>query len=62
MNLSDGEKLILAMLSEIHEALEIKNGVDPKFVQSAIYSGNFWGLKWQYSGIFDSEELGCRKF
>lgn len=36
MNLSDQEKLILIMLSEIYEHLKIKNGIDAKFVQSSI--------------------------
>jgi uncharacterized protein YfbU (UPF0304 family) len=53
MNLTDPEKLILIMLTEIYEHLKIKDGVDPKFVQSAIYSGNTWGLMWKYPGIFD---------
>jgi len=52
MKLTDPEKLILIMLSEIHEKLGIENGVDPKFVQSAIYSENTWGLRWKYTGIF----------
>ena len=56
MQLTDGEKLILIMLSEIHEKLAIPNGIDPKFVQEVIYSGNAWGLKWKYAGIFDIAE------
>ena len=56
MNIKDTDKLILIMLSEIIEHLEIEGGIDPKFVQSAIYNGNLWGLKWQYPGIFDMEE------
>jgi uncharacterized protein len=53
MKLTDGEKLILMMLSEIHNHLKIENGIDPKFVQSAIHSGNTWGITWRYPGIFD---------
>lgn len=56
MQLSDAEKLILIMLSEIHEKLGIKNGVEPAFIKEAIYSGNTWGLTWQYPGIFDAKE------
>jgi uncharacterized protein len=54
MKFTDSEKLILMMLCEIHEHLGIENGVDPKFVKEAIQSGNTWGLKWQYPGIFDT--------
>jgi uncharacterized protein YfbU (UPF0304 family) len=57
MKLGDGEKLILIMLSEIHEHLGIRDGVDPKFVRSAIYSGNTWGLRWKYPNIFDNVEI-----
>jgi len=56
MKLSDGEKLILFMLSELYEKLGIEGEMDPKFIKSAICSGNTWGLKWQYTGIFDSGE------
>jgi uncharacterized protein YfbU (UPF0304 family) len=56
MQLSDGEKLILIMLSEIHEHLKIQNGIEPEFVKGAIYSGNTWGLEWRYPGIFDVSE------
>jgi uncharacterized protein len=51
MKLTDGEKLILIMLSEIHEKLGIKNGIDPKFVQTAIYHDMLWALRWKYSGV-----------
>lgn len=56
MKLSDGEKLILYMLTEIYEHLEIEDGIDPRFVQSAITTGNTFGLKWKYGGIFDASE------
>jgi uncharacterized protein len=56
MTLSNGERLILVMLCEIYEKLGIKGEVDAKFVQSAIYSGNLWGLQWHYPGIFDVED------
>ncbi|MFZ0854115.1 MAG: YfbU family protein [Hyphomicrobiaceae bacterium] len=57
MKLSDGEKLILVMLSDIHEKLGIKNsGVDGSFVRDAITTGNAWGLKERYHGVFGTEE------
>lgn len=58
MKLTNSEKLILIMLSELYEKLGIadKTEIDPKFVQSAIFSGNTWGFEWKYSGIFDSSE------
>lgn len=52
MKMTDTERLILIMLSEIHERLEIKNGVDSKFVQKAIYGNKTWSLYWQFPGIF----------
>lgn len=58
MQLSNSEKLILLMLSEVHEKLGIKgeSGVDPTFIQSAIYSGHTWGVEWKYSWIFDNPD------
>ena len=57
MKLSDGEKLILVMLSEIHDKLKIENGIDPIFVKSAIEQGHVWALQWRYRGIpFESRD------
>jgi uncharacterized protein YfbU (UPF0304 family) len=56
MKLSDGEKLILMMLSELYEKLDIKGQIDPKLVQEAICGGEAWSLKRKYSGLFDIEE------
>lgn len=56
MDINDAEKLILVMLSEIIERLEIDTEIDPKFVKSAINSGNAWGLRWRYPGIFEIKE------
>ena len=42
MQLSNAEKLMLVMLSEIHEKLGIEEGVDSHFVKEAIYTDNTW--------------------
>ena len=44
MELRDSEKLILMMLSEIHEHLKIKDGIDPVLVKEAIRTGNTWAI------------------
>lgn len=51
MKVSDGEKLILLMLSELYEHLEINGEIEPSFIQSAIFSNNLWAIPWKYSGI-----------
>lgn len=51
MKLTNPEKLILIMLSEIHEKLGIQNGVSTKLLTSAIYSNQTWGLSWEMPGI-----------
>jgi len=56
MELRNGEKLILIMLSEIYERLEIQGQIDPRFVRNAIGSGNAWSLSWQYPEIFGAQE------
>lgn len=50
--ISDGEKLTLLMLCEVAKKLGIKEGPEPDFVESVLYGGHLWGLKWKYSGIF----------
>lgn len=51
MKLSDGEKIIMLMLSEIYEKLDIQGEIEPDFIKSAIFGDHIWGLKWKYPGI-----------
>jgi uncharacterized protein YfbU (UPF0304 family) len=51
MKLSDGEKLILLMLTDIYKAQKIKGDFDPKFISSTIHNDHLWGFNWEYSGI-----------
>lgn len=53
MKLSDGEKLILFMLSEIYEKLKVDKEIDPKFIIKAIHSGHLWAIRRKYYGIYD---------
>lgn len=57
MKITDGEKLIILMLSELYEELEVNGEIDPKFIKEAIFSNNLWALPWKYSGIpFEDQE------
>jgi uncharacterized protein YfbU (UPF0304 family) len=56
MTLSDGEKLILVMLSEIYRSQGIKGEIDPDFVMASIFNDKLWGLKWQYGGLFNAKD------
>jgi len=42
MQLSDAERLMLAMLCEIHEASATKDGINSSLVKKALCSGNDW--------------------
>ncbi len=56
VKLSDGEKLTISMLCELFKHLKIKSEIDPKFVESAITGGHYWGLSWSYHGLFHGHE------
>jgi uncharacterized protein YfbU (UPF0304 family) len=56
MKLSDGEKLILVMLAEIYKSQKIKGEIDPDVVLTSVFNDKAWGLKWQYSGLFNAPE------
>jgi uncharacterized protein len=50
---SDGEKLIMLMLKDIHAGLKLKGSeTDFDFVASVIYGGHYWAPKWVMSGLF----------
>lgn len=57
MDLSDGEKLILTMLCDLHQHLEVKGGIDPELVLAAISGGHHWALEREYTGIFHDEQV-----
>lgn len=49
MELSDGEKLILIMLSELYARLGTTGEIDPQFVREAIQTGNAWAIASRYN-------------
>lgn len=51
MKLSDGEKLIILLLSELYEKLDVKGEMDAGFIKSAIAGDQTWGIRWKYPGI-----------
>lgn len=57
MKVSDGEKLIVLMLSELYEKMGIEGEIEPEFIKSAIFRDHLWGIPWKYSGIpFEDQE------
>lgn len=54
MKLSNPEKLILLMLSEIYDKLGLTD-VDTNLLRSAIYTENAWALDWEMPGVVGSE-------
>ena len=54
--LTQGEKLILLMLCDLHEHHKVKSETDPNFVRDAILDGHLWALGWEYTGIFSGDD------
>ena len=57
MELSDGEKLILAMQCDLYQHLHVKGGIDPALVMATLGGRHHWGLKWQYTGVLHDEQV-----
>lgn len=56
MKLSDSEKLILLMLSEVFEKLKVEGSIDPGLVKNAISHDHPWALKWEYERVLESRK------
>jgi uncharacterized protein YfbU (UPF0304 family) len=56
VKINDGERLILMMLRDMYKTLKVKGDIDPEFVADAIWGGHYWGLEWQYTGLFHGHE------
>jgi uncharacterized protein YfbU (UPF0304 family) len=50
--LTDGEKLIAVMLTDLIKKLDIDVEIDVDLVQKVIYGGHYWALGWEMPGIF----------
>lgn len=55
MTFSDGEKIIILMLTELHAKLQVEGEMEPEFLRSAIFNDMLWSIKWKYTGIPFSE-------
>ena len=51
-HLSDGEKLITLMLTDVIEKLGIETDTNIDLVRNVIYGGHYWALGWEMPGIF----------
>lgn len=56
MKLTDGEKIIIALLADIHKGLKIKGEMDTDKLMQAIYGGHLWALKWDMTGLLHDYE------
>ena len=45
---SSGERLIIAMLCDLHQHLHVDAGIDPTLVEKASTGGHHWALEWEY--------------
>jgi uncharacterized protein YfbU (UPF0304 family) len=50
-SVSQGEKLILSMLSDLNRKVEAKGMIDPDFLEGAIQGGHIWAIEWQYPSL-----------
>lgn len=51
MELSPGEKIIIAMLADIKNHLDIDGNIDHQFVENAIFNNHLWAIAWQMPGM-----------
>ena len=57
MKITDGEKLILLMLSELYDSLKIQGEIDLYFIKSTIFNDKIWSMPQKCSGIpFEHQE------
>lgn len=49
--ISDGERLILAMLADIHKSMKVKGDSNVDLIMNSIYGGHLWALKWELTGL-----------
>jgi uncharacterized protein len=59
LNLRDSDRLIIMMLHDLSKKIvnpKTTAEIDVDFVSDAIHGGHYWGLEWEYSGLFHDHE------
>ena len=56
MKISDSEKLILLMLSDLYDSGDVKGKIDQDFIRSAITDNMEWSIPWKYDGFTSTEQ------
>jgi hypothetical protein len=56
MELTDGDRLIIVMLTDIYKQLGIEDALDPEFIRAAVEDGQTWALKVRYPGVFATQD------
>lgn len=64
VNLSDGEKVLISMLTDLSKHLKVRGETDTDFINKAIFGGHYWALRWRMPGLFhdDADEPQDLKF
>lgn len=53
IHFSDGDKMLMLMMSDLFKALKIKDPEsNPEFLAKVIYGGHYWAPKWDMQGVF----------
>lgn len=53
IHFSDGEKMLMLMMSDLYKGLKLKGGeTDFDFIAKVIYGGHYWAPTWVMSGLF----------
>lgn len=55
VKLSDGEKLLIAMVADLGKP-EPKRQIDTKKILDALYGGHYWSLKWDHEWLLNDYE------
>tara|TARA_B100002003_G_scaffold224593_1_gene230039 strand:+ start:1117 stop:1650 length:534 start_codon:yes stop_codon:yes gene_type:complete len=56
MKLTDGEKIIIAMLADIQKKVGGGEDTNTDFIMEAISGGHLWSLKWDMPGLLHDHE------
>ena len=55
MDFSNEQKVILALLADIHAAIGVENGLDADFILDKAITGRTWAIRWQYGHLFSGD-------
>lgn len=55
LSFTNGETLLIHLMADVIKSLKVKSGIDPDFLNEALFGGHLWALEWEHPYTFATQ-------